>query len=590
MSTKAASKPAPYTSAEIAAASQKWVVNREDEFADLAWLKRSFEDPEGFFRALFERWAERGTAPKSRPFERYDLYHDMIVRNLGSARPALSFYDRLSRKVVTVSYAELHVASAAKAGEWAAQKVKAGDGLAVVLPFGRDLVVALLAALRLGVIAAFLPPLGSLYLKKRLAKLKAAHIATDPLYRTLLAGQEKLILADGQTATRPYDRSFTFASKEICANVFSPLREPLDTPVPLAIDSAFFLALRDALVTFSLGPGDVTAAPDMPPTQHHPALLFATLLVGGTFFEVTLSDLTQDPKLLLTFPLRCLGVTKAVRDLLVSKPIGALPTIAHWWKNPEEPFDAAAWGAFADGAGLSKVPASNVVVDAASGGATLFSVRRPRGQNLRVLPAAGGPWVVVPPLPPPWALYDVDASGKLATGEFGLFAPAPTKKPGAIGHVLLANASGGEQVYGGTLSPRRSGRVYPTSEVLEAISKLPFNQGACVITVPSGGAAPASLFVLLVFTGAEDISKTASEEGARTSAILRAVEVLCGPGSAPDRIFYYPLYPRMKGPLMDEAWCEAQYHLGSLARKASEGVFQKLTMVRKQFVKDFEIA
>jgi hypothetical protein len=41
----------------------------------------------------------------------------------------------------------------------------------------------------------------------------------------------------------------------------------------------------------------------------------------------------------------------------------------------------------------------------------------------------------------------------------------------------------------------------------------------------------------------------------------------------------------MKGPLVDVAWCEAQYHGGSLSRKSADPVFQKLTLVRGAFVK-----
>ncbi|MGK3983872.1 AMP-binding protein [Sorangium sp. So ce136] len=554
-------------------------VDREDALVALPWLDETYRAPDAFWAALWQDYA--GTAsppPKSRPGEGYDLYHDMVVRKPSKGLAALAYYDRRARKVQSLSYAELHAESARLAGAWAAQKAKAGDVIAVVLPFGRAFLVALCAALRLGLVISFLPPLGDRHLARRLEKLAPAHIATDPVYLGLLdAKAQKLALRD--TAAAPherYERSFTYPAKKPCALVFSPLRDPLDAPVPLSAEAAYLRPLRDARLALSLRPGDTVAAPGAHPAQHQPCLVLATLLAGATFFHLELADLAQDPGLLLQFPLRALGVTTAARDQLLRASPGPLRNVSLWFKNPEEPFDAITWRAFVEAHGLQKTPASVFLFDAADGGMTHFSARRPEGASLKVLPAAGVPW----------ALFDPDGSGQEASGQSGLFAPTPTKKPAQIGHVLLSRVAGSEFLYAGTLAPRRHGRVYPRAEVVDAIADLPFVTAASVVAALAGGAAAGFLFVLLVFTGAEPAEAAAREEAGRTDAIHRRIRARLGDEFTPDRTVFYPLYARMKGKEVDHAWCEGQFQRGSLARKAGQGTFQRLTEARKRFVKD----
>ena len=564
---------------DLAAIDASLSTSREDAFVSLPWLDDTFRAPDAFWQALVQDAASSGSPPpKSRPGERYDLYHDMVVRHLVKGRAALTWYDRRARKLSSLAYTDLHDESARMAGAWIAQKVEAGDVLAIVLPLGRAFLVAFCAALRLGVLPCFLPPRGDLYLAHRLKKLAPDHVATDPLYLTLLDDKtQKLVL--GAAVAPPYERSFTYPTKKPCALVFSPLREPLDTPLPLPSDSAYLAALRDARIALALRPGDVVAAPAAHPTQHHPCLLVSTLLAGATFFHLTLEDLAQDPTLLAQLPLRALGVAGALRETLVPAN-GPLARVGLWFENPEEPSDPIERRELMTSIGLATTPAAHLIFDAAEGGATHFSAKR--------MGAAERPGATSPKLLPsaavPWALFDLDGSGREAAGTTGLFAPTPTKKPAEVGHVILAKAAGSELLYGGALGPRRDGRVYPIDEVIEAVSDLPFVTGAAVVAVPSGVAAN-GLFLLLVFTGAESPAAVSKEEASRTAAVAGKIRRRLGEDALPDGTLFFPLYARMKGEAVDQAWCEAQLLRGSLTRKAREASFQALTAVRKRFVK-----
>jgi AMP-binding enzyme len=560
----------------IRALAQQLDVDKDGRLPDLAWIERSTREPEPFWDDLGAALgAQQGPRLRSRVGDRYDLYHDLVTRHLGAPdRPALRWYERM-RGFQDLSYGELHARAGRKAGEWAAQEVEAGDLLAVVLHPGPAWLVALLAALRMGLVVSWLPPLGDLFLARRLKKLDPKHIATDPSYLSLLEGHEKALLQDSAFAPAYPDRAHSYAPGEPCGMLFSPLYDPPSAPRPLLADAAFLAAARDGLFAHRIGPGHLLAAPGFHPLQHQPALVFTALLAGATWLEIPEGEVVADPGLFTRFPLQSLGVSVPVRDALLASNPGKLSSVAHWFRNVEEPLDTEAFPRFVEELGLSKTPASSLLVDATLGGCALQSVRR-RAADWRLLPAPGQPY----------ALYDV-VSRKEAAGAHGLFAPKPEAKPTEVGHAMVSR-NGPELAYGGTATPRRDGRHYPGDEVVAAVSELPFCAGAFVIHVAAGGMTGGYLFTLCVFTGAETPEETEKKRGERDDAIEREILRRLGREFLPDRSEYFPLYPRLEKGAVDLVWCETQYRMGLLARKSLEPMFQKLTALRRRCVIETE--
>ena len=353
--------------------------------------------------------------------------------------------------------------------------------------------------------------------------------------------------------------------------LFSPLYDPPSEPRPLSADAAFLAAARDGLFAHQLGAGHLLAAPGFPPLQHRPALVFTALLAGATWLEIPEDEVVANPGLLAKFPLQSLGVSAPVRDALLANGPGKLSSVAHWFRNVEEPFDSEALPRFVGELGLSKTPASSLLVDATVGGCALQSVRR-RTADWRLLPAPGQPY----------ALYDV-VSRKEAVGAHGLFAPRPEARPTEVGHAMVSR-NGPELAYGGTATPRRDGRVYPSDEVVAAVSGLPFCAGAFVLPIAGGGMTGAYLFTLCIFTGAETPEEALKKQGERDAAIEREIVRRLGREFLPDVKEYFPLYPRIKKGAVDRAWCETQYRMGLLARKSREPMFQALTALRGRCV------
>jgi len=524
------------------------------------WQHESWKDPEGFVAALAAAHVGRGAPLKSRSGQHYDFFHDLVVRHGTVDRPALRAYDKRTGWQV-LTYRQLHEQAARRATDWARQGVKAGSKVALLYPVGSELLISLAAALGLGACISFLTPQGRSFIARRLALLKPDFIATEPHQSLLLQGFEKQLLQSLGKAS-PAFTSHTFKPAEPVGLLFSPLVEPSGTPAPLTAEDTWRGALVDGLLTFSLGPGEHLAAPGFHPLQHLPALLFTTLLRGATYVHLELTDLETNPALLTEQPLRALGVTPALRDILL-RTRTPLKAVSHWFRNPEEPIDWIAWRAFVKQCGLATVPSSNVLVDAAAGGAVLGTARRVADLHTEAPPAAGRLWT----------LNDVNASGQPAPGDLGLFTLLPDKeRPPAY---LVLSRSYGLYHYGGPRTARRDGRVYPSAEVAEAVQALPFVRGASVVQAPTGGVVGHYRFVLLVFTGAQ-----AQQTGTWLQELRRCIELQLGAEHLPDRTELIPLYPRKVKGKVDEAWCHMQFLTGALHRKSMDPLFQSLTVLR----------
>ncbi|MDI1483058.1 AMP-binding protein [Polyangium sp. y55x31] len=546
---------------EIPALVQSLDLSREDDVPSLDWLAASCEAPDSFWSALFEFVREKGPPLRSRPGKSQDLYHDAVLRHVAANRPAFVWYERSTAR--SLSFSALDARASACAAAWAQRGAKAGAPIAIVLPLGPAFVVALAAALRLGLCVAILEPAGASALAARLEALGPAHVIFDPDDPPPLGDFAALALPLVENGPALRAPPYAYAPDEPCGRLFSPLRAPLLVPVDLPAARALEDALRDAVFAYRIGPGDALAAPDFPMQQHMPALLLSTLLAGATFVDVRKADLEEDPTLLEKSPITVLGAAPTVAAHLRRKP-ARLARLRHVFRSVDEPLDWIGHNEFIKKNDLARAPVSNVLVDAASGGCLLFSTRRPGSSNARALPAPGRPYLVL----------DSGGSGEPAVGATGVFVPLPGKE----GFFILASL-GAEFLYGSTLLPRRAARVYPASEVTARVSTLPGVVGAAVVPVPTGEPGARWAFLLLVFTGASDVpAKDVS------ALVSRTIRDDLGEDFLPQRVEIFPLFPRRVGKELDLDWCHRQYSSGILLRKAESPVFRDLTGLRAQML------
>lgn len=547
----------------------------------LPWLEESFAAPRPFWE-LIKRVHDRShrLPAKSVPFVEYDFYTD-IVRRVAGETPALIWYGTEAVRR-SLSYAELAARADQLAATWSAAGAAAGQVACIVLPVGATFAVALLAALKLGLVVSVLPPGGRAFIARRLAALAAEHLITSQVYATLFPRWEgsRLSVDDGgaaalaggdEAAVRPCG----YPSGSPCALLFDPCvpGDELAAPVPLSADAAYLFPLRDALLAMGLRPRQVLAAAGLHAQETQPALLLSCLLVGATYLHLELEDLERDPGALLNQPLRALALDERARDLLLRRPLPALgERCGHWIRNPGGSRHLEPWQRFIAANGLDNAWALNVKWDAARGGCTLFSPRRRGLAHAEVLPAAGAAW----------RLGDLIDPAQPAGGDHGavfLAGPEAAVDDGTATASVISR-HGGLWYFGGSLGVGRQGRHYPLAEVLAALTAPADLPPLSLCDVPRGGDGGDPLIVLIVFVGHE-----ALDQAALRRTLQQRVQGAMGDEFLPDRIVFFELLPRyLDDGEIDHAWCRDQYVRGELYRKAGDELHGCITGLRQRIV------
>jgi hypothetical protein len=119
------------------------------------------------------------------------------------------------------------------------------------------------------------------------------------------------------------------------------------------------------------------------------------------------------------------------------------------------------------------------------------------------------------------------------------------------------------------------------AEILAAIGSLPHCSRSSIVAAPALGADVNPNFVLLLFIGGHP----GVEQAAVRKKILATIAREMGKEFFPDRIQFFPLYPRGDDEgNVDHHWCRDQYLTGSLFRKSREEMYRSLAQLREYLV------
>jgi hypothetical protein len=536
----------------------------------MRWLRQSYDDPDGFWPGLLEANSAFFSWPsKSSLYRKYDFYHDIIARNQQNPSAAFRWY-RQGAGWQELGYVQLGRLAGEAATRWASLEVGAGNKVCIVSRLNERFLVALLAALKMGLIVSLLEPCGRAFLQKRIEEVAPDFIWTEDEHLPLLSQHRSIILAEtGSAGVAGYDsRSHSYSSGEVFALCFDPSSTAPHVPRELGADTAYLCAVRDGMIALGLKPGRELAAPGFNLMETQPALLLACLLNGATFVHIEERDLAKAPEILTSRPLKSVGVTGAVREILAREPVEVGKAWDFWFRNPAESQDIEPWKEFVEVLKLRDVFAGNQRWNASLGGCILFSMRRKGLVHLNVLPSAGVAW----------HLADLGDGERESLWDHGLFAVKPHGVEGKTGIAaggLLAEAKK-EWMYIGHALSGRFGRHYPVREVLESLLGFPYGPSCSVAEVPPSGAAGSSSFVLLVFVGGGKVNEAQIVEAIK-KGILREL----GRELLPDRFQMVPLHPRRcEDGSIDHEWCGKEYLSGGLSRRSRGEVYRRITELR----------
>lgn len=544
-----------------------------EETGRMAWLEDSYQNSKNFWQAVKTTNDSFFKIPgKSIPYHHYDFYHDIIIRNQPNNPIAFCWYDSTSGWH-KVSYSELGALASKKAVTWINSGVQPGDKLCIVYPLGIQLVISMLAAFKIGLVISILPPLGKKFIKTRMENLSPDHIESDEIFCPMLKPWESMILPamrSVKNSNTNNENSYAYPSGSVIGLFFDPSSPTPHIPKELPCDAAYLCPMRDGLLALGLRPGQIVAAPGFHFLETYPGLILAALLNGVTFLHVEPEDIKIKPELLTDHPVRSMGISTGIRDILVNHPISLDKPWNRWFRNPHESFDINQWQHFIKTLKIEDVSAINLKWDAAFGGCSLFSPKIKGKAHLRILPSAGTSW----------ALMDLAGSGQESFSDYGIFSVTPagqeTEEQTATSSIIARN--GNEWLFTGSNAAGRYGRHYPVEEVLETIQGIPSCSLSSVAKLPAPQLAGDLIFVLLIFTG----NATDVDEAKIITEIRNTLERDMGEEFLPDRILFYPLYPRQDSDKnIDHAWCHSQFITGGLLKKSKDEIYRSITMIRE---------
>lgn len=526
------------------------------------WIEESYKKPQIFWDSL---WALHPSPPKSSLGKHYDFYSDCILRH-PEGHIAFSLIEE-GGFVTSWSYKKLHRCVNYLIKKWMKHSLKPQSVVAIIMNPGIDYLVALLAALRLGLIISYLPLNSSLLSDKTtqnlLEQIQPSFIITkNPLphlpYPSLLV--EELGESDDTALLEPH----TYAASQTLQLSLSLTRKDPFTLISLNAETTYLHALSDGLLTLNLQPETTWAAPLISPILSEPFRSLTALLSGATLIHISDDLLRQDPLILKDKKIHTLGLCKELLTLWSQHSGSPSKNLKCLYSSPFDrgfPF----WKTFNHVNELEKVSHIHAWTDNSSGGFSLIS--KPFSTEPYLKPSFGFPWF----------LNDIMSPGNPSQTGFGrLFQLSSPKETNAIlSHInqdiLLTTM----------VEPAKDSLTFPIHQIEQSVRALSFVQECVISPIPQPGLLSAIKMVFLIFVDPlkNDLADTIKQEWTQT--IHDHITRDLGSFFLPDHIEYFCLVPKKIGSQIDKNWCLTQYTSGLLAKKNRLQVYQLLSMLKK---------
>ena len=302
------------------------------------WMQRSYTNPQIFWSDLFSYSSDVHPASTTVVFDKYDFYSDCILRHLGQGLTALKVIDSTGAAQVW-TYDEIHEYVEAQVLYWTENYgLKPGKTVALLLPYGIHLIVALMTALRLGLIVSLMP-LKDRYIGEGMLPLIADTLKPDLIIAESSEGASprKNVLELNlklENSRAPSLESYAYPAAEIVFRHCNPHGEESLTTIEAS--RSYLIPLRDARIALNLKQSSCWARPFLSIYREEPCCTLMALLAGATLVHIADEDLLANPKALENETVHVLGDLPALNAALAQKP--QLPVRKNQAVASEPPF------------------------------------------------------------------------------------------------------------------------------------------------------------------------------------------------------------------------------------------------------------
>ena len=533
------------------------------------WMQNSYTNPAAFWEELFTNLKHTDAASNTVVFEQYDFYADCIRRHLGSGLTALKVIDS-SGEHHAWTYEQIHECVEAQLPFWTENySLEPGKKAALLLPYGIHFIVALMTALRLGLVISLLPLqdryMGEGLLQKAVDALKPDLIITGS--DSGMAGKNILELdLSLENSAPPSASSYAYPASEIVQLHFNPHTTNEETLTTIEASRSYLIPLRDAAIALNLKSSMCWARPFLSMHREEPCCTLMAMLSGATLVHISDDFLTAHPKALQNESIHLLGVSLPLLELWLKTPGCPSSKLKLWHRNPLFGNDHS-WKAFSELNHLVKIPATKLLIDKERGGATLFSQPKPIDMLAFMHPSLGSPW----------KLLKIGGKNEPSTEGFGLFHVEPETD---AEHDLVLAQIGDEWSISSTRFSLREGYRYPVALVEERVKTLDFVHG-CVVTPERHPQHFLSMqCMLLVFISPKEHAFIQQKADAWSRQINALIKTEVGAAFIPDKVLFYALYPRLENGVFNRRAVENQYRSGMLYHKQNLPIYRLLNLLK----------
>ncbi len=528
------------------------------------WMQASYLTPIPFWEGLFAYSTQELGSTSTQLLEKYDFYADCVVRHLGHQNVALKVVSS-SGDIQSWTYENIDDLVDIQIPLWRKEsQLTPGKTVALVLPYGIEYFVALMTALRLGLVVSILPLRDRFFAHTHFASV-LEHIKPDlvvTLADVLLTHQWDRIDIDlsHKKTTKSENGSHAYLAGEIVQKHCNPYSSHAVTLIEAT--RSYLIPIRDAMITLQLNRSTCWARPGLSMYLEEPFSTITACLAGATTLYVSDGELDALKKAAIDV----LAVPSHLHFTWIQKPLAPASKLKLWYRSPLYGNDRS-WRAFAELNQLQKTPTCQLLFDKERGGNILFSQPQPYDVLTFLHPNLGAPW----------KLQKLAGKGQESIEGFGLFSAEPK---GSDPHLILSQV-GDAWCISGSMSELKEGEPYPKEMVEDTIKTLDFVQTCLIVAERHPQHYHNHQFVLLVFVAPKERSMIDKNKEEWTKKIVEKISQAVGEAFVPDHCQFYAMYPKLVEGMPHRKWIENQYRRGALFHKKDRSIYHTLHLIKQ---------
>ncbi|MCH2205664.1 MAG: AMP-binding protein [Lentisphaerales bacterium] len=504
---------------------------------------------------------------KSHLWQSYDFFHDAVIRHCtDSEAVAFRSFEGL-QGWSELTYVDLAKKSSDLAANWEHQGLTEEHSVCIVLPFGAEFIVYLMAAFKMGLSITWLLPEAPDYIHNRLSELEVDYILCSSDQKHFLHDFLDKIMTPHNAVGLAADLiSNGYSPEKAAISLFDPINLDNIAPLPIKSEFLFLQTLRDGHLFMDLGPGKTFAAPGFKPLMTEPVQLLATLINGATYVHIDLETFFNSHEEFDALDTSTLAVSRELRDLLLEKEF-VLKNNRFWYYNSREHQHTGIWQEFFVLQQDDERFCGNLFLSAADGGALIYSEKGNKLIPLQVFPVPGIPF----------ASEHIVLNGITSNSALSMLVQTDERLSTARPPSVMLHKQNKKWMFSGN-HPRSLDSIYLSlDEIMPIVNQQAPNCQAILFEINDSWKGFPSR-ALLIF--APHIGPLPNGNQLERDIPFKVKEAL-GEIYSIDHIEYFPFLPPMDGDEIDRRNCIRQFQMGILQKKKQLHFFQETTNLKR---------